>query len=373
MNKLNLKTRLFFSHLLVTIVGVTASFVVGNFFSPRFFQIHLQNLEGRGLTIRTANTQLLEVFETALSRGNLWALFVGTLAAAILSYWIAQRIVQPLNQLETIVFQFANGQLDERMPYLEIPELNRLAISFNRMAASLEEVEERRREIIDDLTHELRTPLTIIRGRIEEIADGIIIGNSQIYSRLIRETKRLQNLLNDLQELSQAETGNLSLNLQTINLYYFLAPLVERFSEQIIDSARILQLDCPTDLPYVMVDSDRLEQILVNLFSNAFRHTPQGSITLQAWADRDRVWISVQDTGSGIAPEELAHVFLRFWRSQNSRDQKYSGTGIGLAICRRLVELHGGKIFVESQLGVGSTFKFFLPINGSVGDHVCQN
>ncbi len=373
MIKLNLQSRLFFSHLVVTIVGVTASSVVGNFFSPRFFQIHVRNLEGKGLTIRTANAQLLEVFETAWSRGNFWSLFIGTLAAAILSYWIAKRIVQPLNQLETIVYQFANGQLDERMPHLEIPELDRLAMSFNRMAASLEEVEERRREIIDDLTHELRTPLTIIRGRLEEIADGIIVANSQIYSRLIGETKRLQRLLNDLQELSQAETGNLPLNLQPTNLHYILEPLVEKFTEQLLDSDRVLKLDCPTDLPYVMVDSDRLEQILVNLFSNAIHHTPQGSITLKAWADSDRVWISVQDTGTGIAPEELPHVFRRFWRSQKSRSQKYGGTGIGLAICRRLVELHGGKIFVESQLGIGSTFKFFLPINGRAGNDICQN
>ena len=149
--------------------------------------------------------------------------------------------------------------------------------------------------------------------------------------------------------------------------------MLARFAEQLLDSDRVLKLDCPTDLPYVLADSDRLEQIIVNLFSNAIRHTPQGSINLKAWADSDRVWVSVQDTGSGIAPEELPYVFRRFWRSQESRAQKYGGTGIGLAICRRLVELHGGKIFVESQLGIGSTFKFFLPINMRAGNDICQN
>ena len=363
MTKLNLQARLFFSHILVTVVGVTASSVVGNFFSPRFFQFQVRNLEGKGLNIRTAHFQLLEVFETAWARGNFWSFLIGTLAAAILSYWIAKRIVQPLNQMETIVHQFANGKLDERMSHFEIPELERLAMGFNRMAASLEEVESRRREIIDDLTHELRTPLTIIRGRLEEIADGIIVGNAQIYARLIRETKRLQRLVNDLQELSQAEAGNLSLNLQPINLRNILKPLVERFAEQLLDSDRTLKLNCPDNLPYVMADSDRLEQILVNLLSNAIRHTPEGLITLEAWFESDRVWISVTDTGSGITEEELPHIFRRFWRSPRSRFQKYGGTGIGLAICRRLVELHGGEIFVESQLGVGSSFKFFLPIN----------
>ena len=360
--KLNLQIRLFLSHILVTIVGVTASSVVGNFFSPRFFRVNVRALEGKGLNIRTAHSQLLEVFEMAWARGNFWSLLIGTLAAAILSYWLAKRIVQPLNQMETIVEQFASGKLNERMSPLAIPELDRLAMGFNRMATSLEEVEERRREIIDDLTHELRTPLTIIRGRLEEIADGIITATPQIYSQLIRETKRLQRLLNDLQELSQAEAGNLSLNLKPANLRYILESLTARFGEQLIDSDRSLNLACPTNLPYVMVDSDRFEQILVNLLSNAIRHTPQGLITLKSWNEGDRVWIAVVDTGSGIAKEELPYVFKRFWRSQKTLSQKYGGTGIGLAICKRLVELHQGQILVESQLGKGTTFKFFLPI-----------
>ena len=362
MNQLNLRTRLFLSHILVTIVGVTTSSVVGNFFSPRFFEIQVRQLEGRGLNIRTAHAQLVEVFEAAWGRGTFWSFLVGTLAAVLLSYWIAKRILQPLNQLEAIVSQFANGRLDERMPHLDILELDRLAISFNRMASSLKEVEARRREIIDDLTHELRTPLTIIRGRLEEIADGIIVANSQIYAQLIRETKRLQRLVNDLQELSLAETGNLALKLQPTNIRQILQPLSEKFADQLLDSDRSLNLDCPANLPYVMLDSDRLEQILVNLLSNAIRHTPKGSITLQAWTEGNWVWIAVRDTGSGIEAAELDQVFKRFWRSSNSRQQKYGGTGIGLAICRRLVELHRGQILVESQPEVGSTFKFCLPI-----------
>jgi len=362
MTKLNLQTRLFFSHILVTIVGVTTSSIVGKFFSPRFFQIHVRELAGLGLSIRSANSQLLEVFEMAWNRGTFWSFLSGILAASILSFWLAKRIVQPLNQLEGIVDQFTNGQFDERMPNLAIPEFHRFAISFNRMAASLESVELQRREIIDDLTHELRTPLTIIRGRLEEIADGIIVATPKIYFRLILETKRLERLVNDLQELSQAETGNLSLNLQPHNLRSIFQPLIEKFADQLLDSKRVLCLDCPENLPLIIVDSDRIEQVLVNLLSNAIRHTPEGLIKLQAWHDQDKVWVALIDTGSGIPPEELPHVFKRFWRSQKSRSRRYSGTGIGLAICHRLVELHGGEMFVESQLGVGSTFKFFLPI-----------
>ena len=169
-------------------------------------------------------------------------------------------------------------------------------------------------------------------------------------------------MVNDLQELSQAEAGSLTLKLQPTNIRSVLQPLAEKFGDQLIDSDRSIILDGPNNLPYVMADSDRLEQILINLLSNSLCHTPQGSITLKAWAEKNRVWISVKDTGSGIVAAELPHIFRRLWRSQRSRSQKYDGTGIGLAICKGLVELHRGEISVESQVGVGSIFKFYLPI-----------
>jgi len=130
-----------------------------------------------------------------------------------------------------------------------------------------------------------------------------------------------------------------------------------------------LQLDCPEKLPQVLADSDRLEQVLVNLLGNAIRHTQTGAITVRVWVERDgrkgiisRLWIAVTDTGMGIAPEDLPHVFERFWRAEKSRNPHTGGTGIGLAISKRLVELQGGEIEVESQLGVGSTFRFYLPL-----------
>jgi len=123
-----------------------------------------------------------------------------------------------------------------------------------------------------------------------------------------------------------------------------------------------LLLDLPPDLPPVLADPERVEQILINLLGNALQYTSEGSITVRTWDESDQVWIAVTDTGKGIAPEELPHVFERFWRSDRSRDRHSGGTGIGLAISRRLVELQGGSIDVESQFNQGSTFRFSLPL-----------
>lgn len=359
---MNLRSRLFLSHILVVIVGIVSLVIIGKVSSPRFFVLRLEELEGTGYRLRYARPQLIEGFENAWYRGTLWSLVVSTTASGALSYWVSRRIVLSLTQMEQITRQIAAGQLDRRLPNSGIPELDRLSASFNRMTASLEGVEQRRRELISDLTHELRTPLTIVRGYLEELAEGGIEPTAEIYLRLSTETKRLERLVNDLQELSKAEAGYLAINLQPINIRPLLTSLVQRFSDQLIDESPILLLDCPPQLPLVWADIDRTEQILVNLLGNALLYTISGSITLSAWTEPGKLWIAVTDTGIGIAPEHLPHIFERFYRADRSRSRHSGGTGIGLAISRRLVELQGGEILVESEFSKGSTFKFFLPL-----------
>jgi signal transduction histidine kinase len=360
--KIGLRSRLFFSHLLVMFVGVGSFVLISSISAPRYFVLHLEALEGTGFRLRYARSQLVKGFERALDRGTVWSVIVGGTAAAGLSYWVSKRIVQPLTQMEQITQRFAAGNLQERVPTHEIPELDQLGASFNRMAASIEGVEQRRRELVSDLTHELRTPLTIVRGYLEELVDGGVEPTPEIYQRLIQETRRLERLVNDLQELSKAEAGYLPVNAQPLPLRPLLESLVIKFADQVLEDGPVFQLDCPTTLPLVMADGERVEQILINLLGNALRYTPQGSITLRVWPQARQLWIAVVDTGHGIAPEDLPHVFERFWRADQSRSRRSGGTGLGLAICQRLVELQGGQIEAESQLGQGSTFRFCLPM-----------
>lgn len=366
---LPLASRLFLSHLLVMIVGVVSLVIIGKLSSPRFFILHLQQLEGQNISLRYARAYLIDGFETAWNLSTFWSVIVGAMAAGGLSFWVSKRIMQPLTQIKQITQKFAAGQLDARLPPSEIPEINQLATSFNRMAASLENVEHRRRELVSDLTHELRTPLTVLRGYLEELSADRIEATPAVYQQLSKETKRLERLINDLQELSKAEAGYLPIKLQSVNLYPLLESLVQKFSDQLLEDGPSLILECPEQLPTVRADIDRVEQVLVNLIGNALTHTNQGSITIKAWSElvntnsaSSRLWIAVTDTGIGISPEDLPHVFERFWRAEKSRNQHTGGTGIGLAISKRLIELQGGQIEVKSQLGKGSSFKFYLPL-----------
>ncbi|MEH2123302.1 sensor histidine kinase [Nostoc sp.] len=360
--KMGLRGRLFFSHLVVMIVGVASLVSISKISSPRLFVLHLEGLENQGFDLIDVRAELVTGFELAWQRSTIWSVLVGTTAAGGLSYWVSRRIMQRLTEMEQITQKFAAGQMDARLPVSDIPELSGLSSSFNRMAASLEGVEARRREVIGDMTHELRTPLTVVRGYLEELADGEIEASPEIYRRLAKETRRLERLVNDLQELSKAEAGYLPINIQRVNLRPLLESLVEKFTDQLLEDGPVLLLQCPSVLPPVLADIDRTEQVLVNLLGNAVRYTNEGSITITVGTEASQLSIAVSDTGIGIAPENLPHVFERFWRADQSRDRHSGGTGIGLTISRRLIELQGGQIQVESELGVGSTFRFFLPL-----------
>lgn len=359
--RVGLQWRLFISHLVVMLVGLGSFIVISKAASHHLFSGHLDEMVTMGRAVGEIRQELLSGFETAWNGSTAWSVAVGGLTAIGLSYWVARRITRPLAQIERGAHRFAMGHLSERVPTSDIPELARLSASFNRMGLSLQDVEHQRRELIGDVTHELRTPLTIIRAYLEDVADQQKPLTPDTARLLVRETRRLERLVNDLQELSQAESGQLPLDLKAVSLPPLFEKLLLRFDSQIADPGPHLGWRCDEQIAPVWADSDRLEQILVNLLGNAIKHTRQGQITLSAWEDSPYVWISVSDTGIGLAPDELPHVFERFWRSAQTRRQTVSGTGIGLAITQRLVELQGGQIEAESIVGQGSTFRFYLP------------
>jgi len=364
---LSLTSRLFLSHLVVMSVAISILVIVGKTASPIFFSQHIEKIEGKGFYFQDVRSEVIEGFGNAWHNSTLLSVIVGGTTAGGLSFFVSRLITKPLVKIEKVTQEFARGRLSKRLPPSEIPEINRLSASFNNMASSLEGSEQRRRELVSDLTHELRTPLTIINGYLEGVTSSTIEATPDVYERMTKETRRLQRLVNDLQELSKAEAGYLPIHLAPINLYPLLSALIEKFSTQLLEELTI-QLECSTNLPLVLADLDRLEQVLVNLLGNAVSYTERGSILLQASQNGDRICIAVSDTGQGIAAADLPHVFERFWRSGTASDKLNSmasqrnrqGSGIGLAISRRLVELQGGQMKVESELGKGSTFSFSL-------------
>jgi len=289
------------------------------------------------------------------------AAVVSLFSVSAVSILTSRIIVRPLLIVEEAMQAFASGDLTARAPHISIPEINRFANSFNHFAISLQGVEERRRELISDLGHELRSPITVIHGYLEMLTAGMTQINSSILEQMTQEIERLMRLVNDLMELSQVETGYLPLQLQPLSLVPLLQDVVKNFTPISLQKKCQLQLRLSNNLPLAYADRDRVKQILINLISNAITYTPNGIVTIRAWSRGDYLWIAVRDTGVGIAPEDLPKVFERFWRADQSRNTKTGGSGIGLAITKRLVELHNGEIEVKSELGKGSTFRFSLP------------
>jgi signal transduction histidine kinase len=231
------------------------------------------------------------------------------------------------------------------------------------MAADLEYAEQLRRNMVADVAHELRTPLSNIQGYLEAIRDGVIEPDGATIRSLNEETSLLARLVNELQELSLAEAGELKLVYQTEDITSLVKQAVPPWQRQMAAKEISLSLDLPDSLPPVTMDWQRVNEVLHNLLENAVAHTLKGgSINVSAGARGKWVEVSVTDTGEGIPAEDLPHIFERFYRVDKSRARATGGSGLGLTIARRLVEAHGGTITVESKLGRGSRFSFTIPV-----------
>jgi signal transduction histidine kinase len=363
MIKPNLRIRLLFSHLLVVALSMVIVTLSGVSINPLLFDRRIQEMRNQGLLDIDSKTEkklIIEEFHRSWGWSMSISMALGALGSLGISYLVAHRIRTPLQQITSVTQKFREGNFKVRMPSSEIPEINYLSQSFNVMANGLEDSEQKRSELISDMTHELRTPLTVIRGYLERLLEGKTEPSSELYQGLIKENRRLERLVNNLQELSKAQSGTMPLKPTAIELKTLLNSLVARFAEQISEDLS-LDLNYQATRETVVADPDCLEQILVNLIGNAIQYTESGQIIVRTYDDCDRTWIEVQDSGIGIAPEDLPYVFKRFWRADKARSRRSGGTGIGLAITQCLVELQGGKIEVTSQLQVGSKFRFYLP------------
>jgi histidine kinase len=261
--------------------------------------------------------------------------------------------------------RIAAGRYQERVDVASEDELGQLAHSFNQMAATLEQVETMRRDLIANVAHGLRTPLASIKGYMEGMIDGVLPAEPNTYQQVYQEADRLQRLVNDLQELSRVEAGAFELARRSLKVDDLIQQIAARLRPQFEEKGVNLALNVPADLPPVQADEDRLNQILLNLAGNALQYTPSGGIvTITAQIQNpDELLVSIHDTGLGIPAEHLPHLFNRFYRVDKSRSRAGGGSGIGLTIARHLVEAHGGHIWAASEgAHRGSTFSFSLPL-----------
>jgi two-component system OmpR family sensor kinase/two-component system sensor histidine kinase BaeS len=292
-----------------------------------------------------------------------------SLALPLLALTLAVRafrgITTPLANVMAAADAVAEGDLSVRIPEKTPGEFGQLARSFNRMVEELERTDQQRRNLTADVAHELRTPLHIIQGNLEGVLDGVYEPTSEHINGTLDETRLLARLVDDLRTLSLAEAGQLPLRLEPVDVAELLADVSTSFSGQAEAAGIDLRVEADESLSDLMVIADvgRLDQVISNLLVNALRHTPSGGvITLRAVRISDLVRLTVSDTGTGIPPEDLPHIFDRFWRGDPSRSRADGvGGGLGLAIARQLVQAHHGRINVESKPDQGTTFTIDLP------------
>jgi signal transduction histidine kinase len=354
----------FFAVFAVTLAAVLFALDRATTDSFRSYLSHTQMMRGMMNGVQSMMGPSEEDFLDRLRWSLLLAGGVGALAAGLTALLAGRYITRRLRAVAESAGAIAAGDLSQRVGDASNDELGELAAAFNRMAESLASQEEARQRLVADIAHELRTPLAVLQAEIEALQDGVTQATPERFASLHEEARLLARLVDDLRTLSLADSGQLSLQRREEDL----AGIAERAAAAVAAQARVkdvrLDLALQASLPRVALDSDRIAQVLRNLLSNALRHTPSGGrVALALRAEDGRAVVEVSDTGAGIPPEALPHVFDRFYRADPSRSRATGGSGLGLAIARQLVRAHGGDITVQSTPRDGTTFRFWLPLS----------
>ncbi|MGY2894394.1 sensor histidine kinase [Deinococcus sp. UYEF24] len=366
---MRLLPRLFLSHAAVVLLTVLALLAVAELLAPAFIQHHVNEMVAMiGPSGRSLSADLSRGMHNTLNSALLLAASISLVVAFVTAFLASQRVVGAVRQLSAGSRSIAEGQYHRRLPVTGQDEFADLARNFNRMAAVLAQVEASRVELISNVAHELRTPLTALQGYGEALNDGVM-PPPHAAAAIVRETRAMERLTNDLSLVSRVEAGQIELHLQTVNVRSLLEAAQERFGVLAESRGIDLRVTLPEAEVTVHADAERAAQVLANLISNALKYSPSGSaVTLGAGVLAEQVTFQVSDTGEGLNAEQLARIFERFYRVDSARSRLSGGggtgggSGVGLTIARGLARAMGGDIGVVSAPGDGSTFSFSLPV-----------
>ena len=317
-----------------------------------------------GLFTFSARDDIPPSFAEHVSDSLLQILLIGAVLAIVSGVLVSRWLSAPLTHLVDGTQAIARRDLSFRVAEQGSVEIQEVSDSFNRMAAALEDAEKLRRSMLNDIAHELRTPLSVLEGNLRAILDDVYPLEKTEIARLYDQTRHLHRLVDDLRLLAQAEARQLPLQRSPSDLAVSLKEVAELFSPLAGEKNISLDTSLPRSSVLAAVDRVRFAQTLQNLLTNALQHTPAGGvIALSLRAEEETATITVADNGDGIASEDIAHVFDRFYRVDKSRTRDSGGVGLGLAIAQALVEAHDGEIDAASAgVGQGSTFTIRLPL-----------
>lgn len=304
---------------------------------------------------------------------------LAVLIIAFFSYFLSRSISRPLKEMTEVAQEIAKGNFASKVQVRSADEVGKLAETFNYMAVTLDRtlrdleeeknktasMERLQREFVANVSHELRTPLTSVRGFLEAILDGVVEGREQVDKYLnimLKETVRLHKMVTSLLDLSRIESGQTKVDKKELAIGQIIERTAANLEPLIEDHQLSLKLNLPKGIPSSLGDEHLVEQVLINFLTNAIRFTPAGGkITVSAGSEQGEVCVHVADTGLGIPADELPHVWKRFYKVDKARTLAKGGAGLGLALVKEIVELLGGRVWVESTFGWGSTFSFSLP------------
>ncbi|HEU5155586.1 MAG TPA: ATP-binding protein [Streptosporangiaceae bacterium] len=372
-----LAARLLAAQLLVITAGTVTFAIVALAAGPPLFRTHL----GRALgTVPAATDRHLQ---DAFAAATAIAVGVGTAAALLtaltVSLLITRRLSRPIQSIDAAATRLATGDYTTRMPPTGLgPELDTLAEAFNTMATALQHTETTRRRLLADAAHELRTPLATLEAYLEGLADEVRAPTQETWDIMSDQTARLRRLIDDIALVSHAEEHRLPLRPVPIAPNDIVTSVVNAARPEYDAAGVRLTTRLAGNPPSLMADPERIAQVLAGLLTNALRHTPAGGHVTVATEPADAadtvggggggggadaaVRIVVTDTGEGIAPQHLPHVFERFYRADTARDRAHGGSGIGLTIARAVVAAHGGTLTAASDgPGTGAKFTMTLP------------
>lgn len=355
--------RLMLGQAIVLLASVLTAGLVASIVGPPIFHGHLTESGHAENSPELAHIELAYQQASAVALGV--ALFTSLACAIVVTWFVSRRLRQPLDELTDAARELSRGHYARRVPTMGGgTELETLGAAFNTMASRLEDIENTRRRLLSDLAHELRTPIATLALYHEGLFDGITDLGVDTQTVLTSQTARLTRLADDIDDVSRAEEGRLSLERASCLVGDLLLRSAEAARGRYQDKGVDLTLDLgETDGLSVNVDPNRIGQVLGNLLANSLRHTPPGGhVTISGRPQPQGAVITVADDGDGIPADQLTHVFERFYRGDTARSRESSGSGIGLTISKAIVDAHGGTIGVVSDgSGRGAVFNIVLP------------
>ena len=330
--------------LLALAVAAVMFLAVQRFGSEQIMKLAMQS--------GSSEAEAQAMFDDYIGRVLLIGAAVGVGLGGLGAWWLLRRILLPLERLMAATRAIASGDLAVRVPAAPDPELQRLADSFNQMAATLERVEQLRRALVEDVAHELRTPLTSLQGYLEAMADGVVEPTPEMLRTVHEEIVRLTRLVEELDRLARGDGAEVERALAEVDLSAVVQRSVAIYSPELASRRIAVRVEDAKDLPMLRAERDAIGQVVTNLLQNAVRYTNEGGeVVVSLRADAGWVRCTIENTGTAIPPEELPYIWERLYRVDRSRARASGGAGIGLAIVRQIVQAHGGEVGASSADG----------------------